>query len=189
MRRRFYKTIGFFMAVMMLFCQITSINAYAKEEDVQPAETEASVQSVSGYAYDQVLSYGQASYVCTGEAFRNKENLAVLRLNGDARTHRVILKVAFEKQTSRTQNHSSQWVEADNGIGDVKLALYVSINGGVAQKFYRNAYDTQPWQFEISNVPSGATIEIIAEAFTADGYTSNGNYRSIMIKYLEAYFD
>lgn len=183
--------MAFILTITMMFCGFGSTEAFAMElsEDINNSNQITSVAADSDFAYNTNLVYGTSKFVSMGESFRNKEDFAVLHLNNDLRTHRVLLKVSFQKLTVRRKNAKGIFLDPDNGEGNVKLALYVSVNGGTPKKFYHNEYEEQPWQIEIPNVPSGATVRVVAEAFTADNSTSNGNYRSILINYFEAYFD
>lgn len=193
MKKRFF---GLFLAIVMLISSIGTSKVFAmdledslvREDAFSKTVTSTQSATASGYVFESTLNYGNATYIALMEPFRNMENLCYVKLNDDDRTHRLILKASFKKLTSATQNESGNLVAADNGLGEVKLGLYVSINGGTPKKYYHN-YDGEPWQFEITGVPKGAVITITADAFTADGYTSNGNYRSIFINYLQAYFD
>ncbi len=188
MKKRFF---GLLLTIAMLISSIGTTEVFAMNvEDTPVMEKTKNFQNTtaSGYAFESTLNYGKSAYVAVIEPFRNIEKLSYVKLNDDDRTNRLILKASFAKLTKDAMNNSGQWVSADNGLGEVKLGLYVSINGGTPKKYYYN-YDGKPWQFEIKNVPKGAVITITADALTADGYTSNGNYRSIIINYLEAYFD
>lgn len=95
--------MAFILTITMMFCGFGSTEAFAMElsEDINNSNQITSVAADSDFAYNTNLVYGTSKFVSMGESFRNKEDFAVLHLNNDLRTHRVLLKVSFQKLTVR----------------------------------------------------------------------------------------
>lgn len=197
-KRSFGKMLSLALALVMMLSCVGVTQAFAMENDPADVGNSANARIATGTTYVPYATV-RDDYFTESNFFRNttdatQPNGYVFELNDvevddDERVHRLIFRFYFAKSF------------LDNGIGDVKLTVYARKENG--QILQSNSIST-PYvdetvnggtkgltngQFFIEGVSPGETLHIWLDASTADGVTSNGNFRSIWVESGQVYCD
>ena len=197
-KKFFTKILSFTLAIIVILsCHSTTL-AFATENKTASTTLTQNLRISRGTTY---IPYATLinNYFTESNFFKNTTDatqpngfifeLNDIKVSNDPRVHRLIFRFNFSKSF------------LDNGIGNVKMTVYArkgngqilksnsistpyvdeTINGGI--KGLTNG------QFFIKNVSPGEQLHIWLDASTADGVTSNGNFRSIWVESGQVYCD
>lgn len=177
MKNRFFVKLTYLlMTLCIAMGSFYAIPAYAAESDIQ-ANIPTQGNDIVPFSNGNInLEYAKDVEFRHNFDFRNStENVPSVTMPHDSRIHRVILKFWFRKDKN------------DNGIGNVKLTVFIKRNGVV----YEGAGPFETKEVESGNNDSSHYTEAVMEfqvsmdetvSFALDASSvglSNGNFRSI----------
>ena len=191
-KRTFGKMLSLALALVMMLSCIGATHAFAMENDSADVNNSSIARIATGTTYVPYATVIE-DYFTKSNFFRNTTDanqpngytfeINNVRASTDARTHRLIFRFYFAKDIT------------DNGIGNVKLTVYAKKANGQVLKSnsvetpYVDTQGLTNGQFFIEGVTPGETLHIWLDASTADGVTSNGNFRSIWVESGQVYCD